>query len=157
MDSHSASSPVPWPPIIFGGALLLGIVAGWLQPFAVFPADWSISLAIAGAACFAAGFALLATAVRLFARAGTPAPPNRPTKLIVAGGIYRFTRNPMYAGMALMLAGLGLAFNSAWLLLLVPVGIYAVTKLAIEREEAYLSARFGADYLAYKSQVRRWL
>ena len=60
-------------------------------------------------------------------------------------------------GMTLVLFGLGLALNELWFLIAVPIAVLAVTKLAIEREEAYLERRFGAPYVAYKSKVRRWI
>ena len=62
----------------------------------------------------------------------------------------------MYLGMSLILAGLGFAFDQLWFLLALPVALVAVTKLAIEREEAYLERKFGAEYVAYKRDVRRW-
>ena len=63
----------------------------------------------------------------------------------------------MYLGMALVFAGFALLGNALWpLLALIPV-IWAIQKQVIAREEIYLEAKFGADYLALKSRVRRWL
>lgn len=157
MAVHQASSPTPWPPILFSGAVVVGGLTHWRAPVLFFPEDWRFPAAIAGAVAFVAGFALLATATRKFAVIGTPIAPNQPTKFIVSGGVYDFSRNPMYLGMVLMLLGLGLVSDSLWLLLLVPFSFYAVTKLAIEREEAYLAKRFGQEYLEYKRRVRRWI
>ena len=53
--------------------------------------------------------------------------------------------------------GLGLALRSTWLLVAVPAVAVALTKLAIEPEEAYLERRFGEAYRGYKAQVRRWI
>ena len=48
-------------------------------------------------------------------------------------------------------------FNQLWFLLATPFAMFSVTKLAIEREEAYLERTFGAEYMAYKSRVKRWI
>lgn len=76
---------------------------------------------------------------------------------LVTGGVYRLSRNPMYTGLAVFYLGLVLVFGSWWPLLLWPLVIVAVWRLVIRPEERYLSERFGADYTAYRSSVRRWL
>jgi protein-S-isoprenylcysteine O-methyltransferase Ste14 len=154
---RDASSPFIWPPTIYGSAVL---VAGLLSWFAAWPFQDSalrVPAIAVGVALGLLGGAIALLAELRFKAAGTAVLPTRPTTAIVSTGIYRFTRNPMYLGMSLGLAGLGLGFNQLWFLLALPVAMLAVTKLAIEREEAYLAQKFGADYLAYKAKVRRWV
>ena len=152
----AASSLFPWPPVIYGSAVVLAASASWVSPWRYTPPDFRLAAIAAGIAITACGFGALLAAGRRFAANGTPVPPTRPTTAIVTTGIYRFTRNPMYLGMSLVLAGLGVAFDQVWFLLALPVAVLAVTKLAIEREETYLASKFGAAYVAYKSSVRRW-
>ena len=76
---------------------------------------------------------------------------------LVDTGIYRFTRNPMYVGMALLYAGLALGFASGAALLLLPVVLVIIQTQVIAREERYMEAKFGANYLDYKRRVRRWV
>lgn len=156
-NNRDASSPFPWPPVIFGSAALLAGVTSWFVgwPFVVSVGLQNTAL-ILGCVLIALGVVALVAASNRFTAAGTAIPPNKPTTSIVTTGIYGFTRNPMYLGMSLFLAGLGLALNQLWFLLALPFAIFAVTKLAIEREESYLAAKFGAEYLSYKTQVRRW-
>ena len=90
------------------------------------------------------GMALALWAEVGFKRARTAVLPTRPTTAIVTGGPYRFTRNPMYLGMSLGLAGCAGAFNSWWFVIALPIAMLAVTKLAIEPEEAYLERKFGS-------------
>jgi protein-S-isoprenylcysteine O-methyltransferase Ste14 len=111
-----------------------------------------------------AGWAIVALAIVIavaaevsFLRAGTATLPTSSTSAIVESGIYRFTRNPMYLAMTLALFGLGLALASPWFWLVAPAAVRLVTILAIEREEAYLTRKFGAVYLDYTARVRRWL
>ncbi|MCX5739319.1 MAG: isoprenylcysteine carboxylmethyltransferase family protein [Proteobacteria bacterium] len=72
-------------------------------------------------------------------------------------GIYRFTRNPMYVGMALLQTSIGITWGNGWILALVPVVLVTIYTIAIRHEEAYLERKFGSTYLEYKRSVRRWL
>jgi protein-S-isoprenylcysteine O-methyltransferase Ste14 len=69
----------------------------------------------------------------------------------------RLRRNPMYLGAVLAFLGLAIYLSAPWLLLVLPAMVMALTKLAIEREEAYLRRRFGAAYEAYAARTRRWI
>ncbi len=157
-QSPRASSNFIWPPVVYGGAFLLAYAAGGWQPLPFAPAGLArVAALYAGLALLAAGFSVALVAEMNFLRAGTATLPTRPARVLVRGGIYRFTRNPMYLGMSLMLAGLGLAANSAWYLLTLPLAMILVFKLAIEREERYLEQTFGREYLDWKARVRRWI
>jgi protein-S-isoprenylcysteine O-methyltransferase Ste14 len=114
-------------------------------------------LEIAGSVVLAAGIALDLVALALFLRARTSPIPYRPASAIVAAGPYRFTRNPMYLGMALTVAGLGLLTDVGWLLVSALAAALIVDRAVIPREEAYLERRFGAAYDDYRRRVRRWL
>ena len=71
--------------------------------------------------------------------------------------LHGWSRNPIYVGMFLVYAGIGIAVRSPWILILtLPLAItmrYGV----VAREEAYLERRFGDAYRDYKARVRRWL
>lgn len=152
-----ASSRFIWPPVIYGSAALVAAGLAWHAPWP-FEASLVRTLCLAvGGLVFVSGGVIALSAEVSFWRAKTAVLPTRPSTAIVATGIYRYTRNPMYLGMSLALVGLGLGLNQLWFLLALPFAKLAVTKLAIEREEAYLAAKFGQTYLTYKAQVRRWL
>jgi len=79
-----------------------------------------------------------------------------PPKCIVIAGPYRYTRNPMYLGHLIFMAGLALSFNS-WLAAAL-LAFHAVWfHRRVLKDEAGLESRFGSAYLAYKSQVKRWI
>jgi protein-S-isoprenylcysteine O-methyltransferase Ste14 len=145
------------PPLLFLGALLLGLGADRLLPseFAVPGGDlilWALGgcLILAGLAFFAAG-------IRNFFRAATPVPTNEPTRALVTTGIHGWTRNPIYLGMFLVYGGIGVAAQSTWVLFLaLPLAIL-IRYGVVAREEAYLERRFGDTYRDYKARVRRWL
>jgi protein-S-isoprenylcysteine O-methyltransferase Ste14 len=75
----------------------------------------------------------------------------------VTGGLYRYTRNPMYLGMVSVLIGAALLFGtlSAWLP--IPVFVWIIHNNFIRVEERFLEGIFGGQYLQYKNKVRRWL
>ena len=150
------SSPFPFPPLIFGIAVLVSFGLWWSFAWPIFDFGRWVFVAL-GLAVIAGGVAIAVAAGRLFTKAGTAVRPDKRTKVIVDTGIFAYTRNPMYLGMILVLEGLGLAMNSFWFWLAVPIAGFALVKLAIEREERYLTAKFGAVYTDYQARVRRWI
>jgi protein-S-isoprenylcysteine O-methyltransferase Ste14 len=113
---------------------------------------------VSGKRLIGAGFALWLWTVRLFARVGegTLAPWDPTLRLVVAGP-YRHLRNPMITAVLAVLAGEAALFGS------LPLAIWFAAFFAINwaffwlHEEPGLERRFGADYLAYKHNVPRWL
>jgi protein-S-isoprenylcysteine O-methyltransferase Ste14 len=90
-------------------------------------------------------------------RAGTNVDPDKPALMIVRGGPYRFTRNPMYLALCLLQVALGFFLND-WITLLFVVPLALILHYGvILREERYLEAKFGEPYLELKRNVRRWL
>jgi len=145
------------PPLFFVVPLLVGVWLNTRDPWPIVTAGSSVLVAL-GIAVLAAGIALDIVALRTFGRRGTTVlPALRPTSVIVASGPYRFTRNPMYVGLALAYIGIALLANTVWQFLLLPAGVLAVDRYVIRREERYLAAKFGEEYNAYRRHVRRWL
>jgi protein-S-isoprenylcysteine O-methyltransferase Ste14 len=153
-SQRDAPGVIAPPPLIFLGFLLIGIAWDCLAGSALAVGTWRS--AAGGILCLAAA-AFLVPALGLFRKAGTRAEPWKPTTAIVTGGIYALTRNPMYVGMALAYAGLALLASSLAALLLLPLALLMMQFGVILREEAYLSAKFGSEYLRYQARVRRWL
>jgi len=155
VEPDSAGVRLP-PPFIYLGALLLGLVADRFVAVGYFGIDRWLLVAT-GALLFAAGAVMMLAAAGLFRRLGTNIPPSRPTTLIATTGPYRWTRNPMYLGMALVYAGIAVGFAGAIALALLPLVLIVIQRQVIAREERYLEAKFGDDYRRYKAEVRRWL
>ena len=107
------------PPLIALATLLAALGMDWLYPLSVLGRyfTWTVRLLLGGA-LLAAGGTLAVIAERTFRRIGTNVPPWQPTLALATGGIYRWLRNPMYVGSALMLAGIGIALGSEWMLIL---------------------------------------
>jgi protein-S-isoprenylcysteine O-methyltransferase Ste14 len=144
------------PPLVYLGALLLGLAAEQFVSLRSFGVDWRL-LAATGALLFVAGAAVMLAATWLFRRLRTNVRPSEPTTLIARTGPYRWTRNPMYLGMAFMYAGLAIGFDGPIAFALLPLALIAIQTRVIAREERYLEAKFGDDYRRYKALVHRWL
>jgi protein-S-isoprenylcysteine O-methyltransferase Ste14 len=142
------------PPLVYLVGLLIGLLIGLWLPTAIIPSAVAWTL---GAILIAGGLALMAWALRLFLRTGTPFRPDRAATALVIAGPYRYTRNPMYVGLAGIYLGLAVGFQSLWAVLLLPVVLYVIWREAILKEEAFLAHKFGADYTRYKESVRRWI
>ena len=142
------------PPLV--GFALIGIGVGihFAFPAQIFGETW-IQLAV-GVPVALAGLAIGLYGNLGFHRAGTDDSFSKPTALIVQHGAHRFSRNPMYVGMVLIVLGVMLAVNTAWGLLVVPVSILYLQFGVIRYEERYLEQWFGDEYRDYKSRVRRW-
>lgn len=110
-----------------------------------------------GGTLAALGIGLMLWAWLNFRRWGTtPMPTGQPSALVLTGP-YRWTRNPMYLGIILVLSGLVLFLGSPWFVL-VPLGFWQiVNRLFIPYEEAKLTELFGRDFRAFTVTVRRWL
>ena len=152
---HALELKVP-PPIL---ALLIAAAmwgASLATPAAALPPNIrlvaTIALALAGVAISIAG-------VAAFRRAKTTLNPLKPgtSSSLVTSGIYRFTRNPMYLGLATALLAWATFLSSAWSVLGPLVFILYMTRFQILPEERALSGIFGAAYAEYQAKVRRWL
>jgi protein-S-isoprenylcysteine O-methyltransferase Ste14 len=144
------------PPLIYLGGLALGILAERLldrPSLGLQPAIRDLPGGILAVLGQVVSFAGAGT----FRRRGTAVLPFKPASCLVTSGIYRWTRNPMYVGMAMTYAGVAIFVNSLAALALLPVVLAIVQTQVIAREEAYLERAFGHDYASYKKQVRRWL
>jgi protein-S-isoprenylcysteine O-methyltransferase Ste14 len=112
------------------------------------------------------GWCLMAVAVlpvlaamRLFRRAETTINPHDPRKTsrLVTGGIYRWSRNPMYLGLTLLLIGWAIDLGSLSPLLVPPLFVLVLTRVQILPEERILRERFGDGYESYRRSVGRWI
>lgn len=111
----------------------------------------------AGWAVGVIGFLLMFEGWRLFKRAHVAICPTAPTKRLVTDGLYRVTRNPMYLGLVLMLAGAAIGVGTVPFYAATIVYFLIVDRVFCRYEEAKLAARFGSHYTDYAQRVRRWL
>ena len=145
------------PPLFYLAGLALGWALDTQLPFMIDddgPGRVQIALA---ATLLAIGGGLMYWGIGTMAHAHTAIMPNQRARALVTSGPYRFTRNPMYLGLAIAYVGGALLTNTAWPLVLLPAVLVIVRAFVIAREERYLRAEFGPEYDRFCGRVRRWL
>ena len=105
------------------------------------------------------GLSLLIAALsfREFARAKTSVRPDRSANALIRTGPFAYSRNPLYVAVVLLILGIGVWVNSAWIWAMVAPLVLVMNTAVIVREERHLERRFGREYIDYKRAVRRWL
>ena len=147
-----AFPPVIWAVMVVASLLFHFFVIG--VPMSILPR--AISRGI-GIAFFIIAPLLAIPAMWQMKTVGTNVHPSKPTTTIVRGGPYRFTRNPMYLALTLLQIGVAFLLNDAVTLLFAAALAVILHFGVILREERYLEAKFGEEYLALKRSVRRWI
>ena len=112
---------------------------------------------MAGLALVLLGIAVTVWAALTFRKAHTTIIPWEEVSAIVTTGPFRLSRNPIYLADAIAYLGATLLIHSWWPFVLLPGILWVIRRQVIDREEAYLTERFGEAYGAYRLQVRRWL
>lgn len=142
-------------------AVALGIAAlGWLAADATgqFTFDFAGRMVTTVALAFG-GAAISLLGVAEFRRARTTVNPMTPqsSTALVVGGIYRVTRNPMYLGFLFLLAAWATWLAHPFAVAMLPGFVAYMNRFQIRPEEMALHERFGPEFAAYHSSVRRWL
>ena len=152
---HALELKIPPPAVaaLFAAAMWS---AADIAPSLAFPLPGQTGIAVVLAV---AGVLISLSGVLAFRRAKTTVNPMKPqaTSSIVTRGIYQHTRNPMYLGFLLALAGWGAYLSNALALGLAALFVAYMNRFQIVPEERVLLAKFGAEFADYMKSVRRWL
>lgn len=143
------------PPLAYCIALVAAVVLQLIVPLPLLSGD--VTATIVGMVMAVFGGWMMASCAGLLSRSGTNIPPNKPTNVIVKTGFYALTRNPIYVAFMLIYMGVALVMENGWMLLTWLPVLWYIRYHVIAREEAYLSAKFGQDYLDYMARVRRFI
>ncbi len=154
MNNNLAGIIAP-PPVLYLSTFFLGWGMDALFPFGIFspPATYRWL----GVLFIALGGVLVSWAFATMRNVGTSPSPYQSTMLLVTHGPFRFSRNPIYVAMTGLYIGTAFLINAWWPVFLLAPLILIMHRGVIVREEAYLASKFGDEYLAYQSKVRRWL
>lgn len=156
-DNTAVARGIARPPVLYLTCLILGLSLDRLLPLPLILPEMALIRWAVGGGLIVIGVAILAAGVRNFSRAATPVPSNQPVRALVTTGIHGRSRNPMYVGMLLLYAGIGIGARSPWVLILALPLVIILRYRVVAREEKYLERRFGDAYRDYKARVRRWL
>jgi protein-S-isoprenylcysteine O-methyltransferase Ste14 len=155
MNAADRPNRIPWPPILFFSCLAAAAILGRIAPIG--PLTSTGGLAVMGWLIVVGALALMGWTFLTFAQAPTTIMPHRRSDALIETGPFAFSRNPIYLSEILLLIGLGFTEQPLWYLIAAYVFWRLVTRLAVEREEAHLAARFGPAWEAYAGRVRRWV
>ena len=153
LPTDAAPNTVPWPPIIYGAAVLAAVALGRLLPLdGMMPRKGRA----VGAAVMLAGMALDGSAMLSMRRHHANVMPHRAATALVTSWPFSVSRNPIYLGNTLMLAGAAPAFRNPWFAAMAALAARAITIFAVEREERHLAASFGTAWRRHAERVPRW-
>jgi protein-S-isoprenylcysteine O-methyltransferase Ste14 len=155
-DSADHPGVIAPPPLILLASISAAILVQYFLPEIQLQIGWLMRHILA-LILVMVGVGLEISAFLAFRKAKTNVAPWKPAKALAPDGPYRFTRNPMYLGMALLHIGIAVYLNSPIVLAMAVVFVFIIHFGVIIREERYLTAKFGEDYLSYKRRIRRWL
>ncbi len=138
--------------------LLITLVLIWLmQQFFPLHQYFDPPLAYSVIAPVLFGITMAAISAGMFKKADTGIEPFDEASVLVTGGFYYVTRNPMYMGMVLMLFGVAILLGNTGALFPIPIFFMIIRNNFVLGEERFLEATFGREYLDYKLKVRRWI
>jgi len=140
------------------GLIFAAIMWGAARAVPQLSADFAGQLYLAAGFAIAGGVIEAVSAIAFF-RAKTTVNPLKPANAtrLVTGGLYQYSRNPMYLGLLLLLIGWAIWLGNLAAAPLPVLFIAAITWAQIMPEEAALREKFGDEYEAYCSRVRRWI
>lgn len=148
---------IPWPPLIYLGFAIAAVVLHRFLPLPWPDGILRTMLAAIGLCLICGGVALELVTVLAFRRHRTTILPHRGATSLITDGPFARSRNPIYVGNTLLLLGAGLLAGLAWLIPAAFAAAFTTQKLAIEREERHLAARFGLAWADYAARTPRWL
>jgi protein-S-isoprenylcysteine O-methyltransferase Ste14 len=133
--------------------ILMGLLQMLFPITVVFATPWNL----VGILFLFMGIMIDIDANKAFRVTGTTVKPFVESTSLVTGGIYRFSRNPMYFGFVLVLIGLGILLGSLAPFLIVVLFTILINREFITVEEQMLAKKFRREWSEYKAKVRRWL
>lgn len=143
-----------YPPLMVLAGILAQLLIGYVAPVQpILNETWQYI----GVGLMLFGFAVILLVARGFRKNETTIIPDGQPSTLMENGLFAYSRNPIYLGMAIFLLGSALTVGHIWALAIVPVFVLLVRQIWIVKEEETLEAEFGQIYRNYKMRVRRWL
>ena len=154
-SKDSAAIRIP-PPLFFFACLGFGLLLEYLFPIHLMRLSLILRVIVGGPFILISGYFAL-SAFLVLIKNKTPFDTAKPTVTIAKNGSFRFSRNPLYLSLLLLLFGIAVLSYSLWLFITIPILFVLFLFNAVKPEERYLSQKFGEEYSDYKAKVRRWI
>ena len=144
---------IPPPIIAIAFIVILYISSLWMDRF-IFEGQSIFSLFI-----FILGLGCVFSAAIQFRKVNTTVNPLDPESAshLVVGGIFKYSRNPMYVGLFVAILAFGIYVGAWFVFILLPLFVLSINYLQIVPEEIAMHKLFGDEYISYCNSVRRWI
>lgn len=153
-DEKDNPGIITHPPFFYIAAALISVGLNRVYAFPLGGGEWMEAIAIF---MISVGIVILVMATKTFKdNKQSPSVHATPVK-IYTGGVYGYSRNPIYVAATLWLIAAALYFSNGWMLISALPIFYIMTNFVIKKEEVYLEEKFGEEYINYKKNVRRWI
>ena len=153
--ADSAAISIP-PPVFFFVCLGCGLLMESLFPIQLIRLSPVLRVIVGGILMLVSGY-LAASAFLVLINNRTTFNTSKATSRIVEEGAYRFSRNPLYLSLLMLLLGVAILLPSLWVFCTIPILYLLFLFKAVRPEESYLSRKFGEEYVNYSKRVRRWI
>ena len=154
MNAVADREHVPPPPLVYLAGIGVGFGVDWLIPVRGLSLETQMLI---GLPIIVLAIVLILMSARELSRADISPLHERPTTKVISHGLYGRSRNPIYVAMTLGCVGVAIAGDRVWILAATVIAVLVIDRMVIAREEVFLTAKFGDEYLAYKARVRRWI
>jgi len=144
----------PLPPVYLLLCIGLAVLLHYFAPITTIIPD---PLGWIGVAVIVIGVLVIAFPAVSFSAADTTIIPFRESSSLVISGLFRYTRNPMYVGMVIIIIGTDILLRSLSPFVVPVLFVIIINRMIIPVEERMLERMFGDDYRDYKNTVRRWI
>lgn len=141
------------PPILYKWFIVLMLVSAFLPV----PKQIQFPFNLIGIILFVAGAYIAIDTKRMFKKTSTPVSYLADPVKLHTKGIFRFTRNPMYLGITIGLAGIAILTGNIYNFAFSILYLVLMDVLFVRQEEEKLENEFGESYRQYKKRTRRWL
>lgn len=154
-EKYSVANPgLVRPPLVFSSAVAAGIFINIFYPSTL---AFDFGAKVATCAFLFGGAALFFWTHRVFRDAETAISGNRPATRLIQSGPFRYSRNPMYLAFTAFHLAAAFWLDNLWVFGTLLVALSVLSKIVIPREEFFMKAKFGAEYISYVNRTRRWL
>ncbi len=150
-------SSIPWPPLIYLGAIIVSFILGNFYPLPWLPTIISDGLFAVGIMMAVGGLAFVIYAIRTLTKHKTTVSPIRRADHLVTNGPFALSRNPIYLGNTVITLGLGISLANPWFFVGAILAALLTNFLQIVPEEKHLEHHFGKQWRTYVKKVRRWI
>lgn len=148
---------IPWPPIIYFTAIIIGVVLNYLLPLPYLLASVADGLYYVGIILIIIAILIDVLTFRELSKHRTTVMPHKSASNLVTSGTFGFSRNPIYLSNTMIVVGLFLMLQNTWLLISAFGAAFFTHHMAILREERHLLKLFGQEWIDYTNKVRRWI